>query len=290
MICQKCGNIPQCRQCDVSVAYHKLENGEFIGMCHICKIQYQPVHECPECNHSELRMYGLGIQQASLMIKDMFGIEPYIIESRSVNSLKKIVRNIQDARKSQIIIGTELLTTPIDGINFDLLVYLDADVGLNIPDFAAAKRNFHFLYDGLHNHQCKQFVVQSYKVEHYSIRAACALDPIRFAKADDEFRNEHAYPPYGDVCVLRYKHEVEERLHNQVASLHKELMFLQQKYKMDTLEIYTTPPLVYRIYGKYRYHVILKGRKLREFMDVVYSKLNLQKRGFKVDWDARSLV
>ena len=164
------------------------------------------------------------------------------------------------------------------GKPFDLVVYLDADLGLNVPDFSAANKNFWFLYNGLNHHSCGQFVVQSYKPEHYSIRGACKLDPVYFAKHDDEFRCEHLYPPYGQVCVLLYKHEVEKRLHTSVSGLYKELLFLQQKYDMKELEIYTTPPMIYRIYGKYRYNVILKGKDLRQFMDIVYSKLNLQRR------------
>ena len=92
------------------------------------------------------------------------------------------------------------------------------------------------------------FIVQTYNMEHYSIRSACALNKVRFAKEDDEFRNEHAYPPYGQVCVLRYRHELEKNLYTKVSTLHKELMFLQQKYQLTDLEIYTTPPMIYKIY------------------------------------------
>lgn len=66
------------------------------------------------------------------------------------------------------------------------------------------------------------------------------------------------YPPCGTLCVLRYKHEIQERVHTQVDTVYKELLFLQQKYDMHDIQIYTTPPLVYKIYGKYRYHIILK--------------------------------
>lgn len=118
-------------------------------------------------------------------------------------------------------------------------------------------------------------MVQSYNTQHHSVRAACSLDPDAFAKHDDVFRKDHLYPPYGQVCVLRYKHELEKSLYTKVSTFHKELLFLQQKYQLNDLEIYTTPPLVYKIYGKYRYHIILKGKDVRTFMDIVYSKCNV---------------
>lgn len=290
VICQLCWHIPQCNQCDVSIAYHQLEQGDFIWLCHICKTQYSAMTSCPDCRKGELKMYGLGIQQAAQMLKERWWIVAKTLDSSQVNSLKKIKESIKDYAESQVVIGTELLTTPIIGRPFDLVVYLDADLGLNIPDFSAAQKNFAFLYNGLNHHSCSQFVVQSYNPDNYSIRAACKLDPVFFAKHDDEFRSEHLYPPYGQVCVLLYKHQVEQRLHTSVSNIYKELLFLQQKYEMMDLEIYTTPPIIYKIYGKYRYNVILKWKDLRPFMDIVYSKLNLHSRWFKVDWDARSVV
>ncbi|USN55230.1 MAG: hypothetical protein H6765_01115 [Candidatus Peribacteria bacterium] len=72
------------------------------------------------------------------------------------------------------------------------------------------------------------------------------------------YRKLHNYPPYTDMCIIRYKHEVEERLYNSVNKLNQELLFLKESYGMNQLEIYTTPPLVYKVYHKYRYNIILK--------------------------------
>jgi hypothetical protein len=55
-----------------------------------------------------------------------------------------------------------------------------------------------------------------------------------------------------------YKNEIEERLFNKVDKLYKELLYLKEKYMMNDLEIYSTPPLIYKIFGKYRYNIILK--------------------------------
>jgi hypothetical protein len=59
---------------------------------------------------------------------------------------------------------------------------------------------------------------------------------------------------------------------------------------MDDLEIYSTPPLIYKIFGKYRYNIILKWKDLRNFMDIVYTKLKINQNWFKVDWEAESLI
>jgi primosomal protein N' len=59
---------------------------------------------------------------------------------------------------------------------------------LNIPDYSAAKNNFYFLYDTFKNHNCKNFIVQSFNTENYSIRSACKMDKNQFETADNEFR------------------------------------------------------------------------------------------------------
>ena len=48
-VCQSCGWIPQCRNCDVSLNYHKLTNKLH---CHYCGTVYPPVNTCAACgNH-----------------------------------------------------------------------------------------------------------------------------------------------------------------------------------------------------------------------------------------------
>jgi hypothetical protein len=87
-----------------------------------------------------------------------------------------------------------------------------------------------------------------------------------------------------------YKNEIEEKVFTKVDTLYKELLYLSQKYQMTDLEIYATPPLIYKMFGKYRYNIILKGKEVRNFMDVVYTKLNLNAKGFKINWEAESII
>lgn len=90
--------------------------------------------------------------------------------------------------------------------------------------------------------------------------------------------------------MLLYKNEIESSVFKKVDTLYQELLYLQQRYQMQAMEIYATPPLIYKMFGKYRYHIILKGKEVRNFMDIVYTKLDLYKKGFKVDWMADSIV
>ncbi|MDR3168274.1 MAG: hypothetical protein LBU27_00485 [Candidatus Peribacteria bacterium] len=139
-------------------------------------------------------------------------------------------------------------------------------------------------------HTTPNFIVQTFNPDHYSLRTACKLDEEEFYRAEYAFREKHNYPPYADLCVILYKNEIEERVFTKVDQLYKELLYLSQKYQMQDLEIYSTPPLIYKMFGKYRYNIILKGKEVRNFMDVVYTKLNLNAKGFKINREADSIV
>ena len=295
-ICHKCGHIPQCDRCSVAVNYYLLPSWEKMGMCHICKKQYLYPKTCQQCGSHEIKEYGMGTQKLAELLKEQFGAESLIIESETVRSPKKIEKfkselaSYQQQWKNPILIGTSLLTTPIQDYPLDLLIFLNADIGLNLPDFNANEKNFYFLYEAFLKHQCPTFLVQTMNPEHYSIRSACKMKKSDFFALENAFREQHNYPPYGQLCLIMYKDEIEEKLFNKVDQLHKELLYLQEKYQLSDLEIYTTPPLIYKIFGKYRYNIVLKGKEVRNFMDIVYTKLNLAKKGFKVNRDAESLI
>ncbi len=288
IFCRKCGFVPKCTKCSVSVSYHKTGNSK-IWLCHICKSQYDFPQKCPHCWSTEINEFWIWTQQISELLEQEFKTKIQLIESEKANSSKKI-KEILKQKDTQIYIWTSLLNTAIQDIDLDLIVFLNADLWLNIPDYSAAKNNFHFLYDTFKNHKCKNFIVQTFNPEYYSIRNACKLDKKWFEKEDNDFRKENNYPPYTDICMIMYKNEIEERLFNKVDKLHKELLYLKEKYQMNDLEIYSTPPIIYKIFGKYRYNIVLKWKDLRNFMDIVYTKLKLTQNNFKINRQAESII
>jgi len=291
VLCHDCGHVPQCKKCSVSISFHKLQNGERIWMCHICKTQYTLPTRCPECQSSKIREYGIWSQRVAERIQKEFGVKALLLDSETTSSPKKTERLRESLPKFQVLIWTSLLNTPPKNTKFDLVIYLNADLWLQIPDYTVNEHNFRFLYEWFTKHKSTNFIVQTFNPDHYSIRHACKLDQEGFYAKENEFRKAHNYPPFGELCVLLYKNEVEDRVFNAVDKLYKELLFFQEKYELkDHLEIYSTPPLVYKAFGKYRYNIILKWEQVRNFMDIVYSKLNMSRRGFKVDWMAESIV
>lgn len=290
IICYECGNIPKCKNCSVSISYHKLVSWETIGLCHICKTQYNVPTTCPTCNSTKIKNFWLWTQKVAEYLKNEYNQDALIVESETVNSPNKIKKITEAISEHQIIIWTSLLATPPSKITFDLIIFLNADLGLNVPDYTSAERNFYFLYEAFVKHPTANFIVQSFNPDQYSIRNACRMNKEKFYEEDNTFRKINGYPPFGELCVILYKNEIEESLYTKVDTLHKDLLYLKEKYQLKDIEIYSTPPLIYKMFGKYRYNIILKWPNVRQFMDIIFTKLNLAKKGFKVDWMAESIV
>lgn len=277
-MCHDCGHIPMCTHCDIAIAYHQGVDKKYFGLCHICKRQYEVHPTCDNCGSASIDRYGIGSQQLQEMIEHRRRIKPCVIESESVNSPAKITKLYHTIAECKLVIGTSLLTQPIHGISFDLIVVAQADVGLHFPDYAANRNNYLLLSSLFTKHATSTFIVQTYTPDHYVIRRACAFDEEGFRHDELERRKEGNYPPFTQMCVVMYKHEIEGRLYTSIHKLYQELLFLKETYNRDDLELYATPPTIYKVYGKFRYNIILKGRDVRAFMDIAYSKLQMHSR------------
>ena len=255
-------------------------------------MQYNFSTTCQKCGEISVKTYGLWTQQVAEYVENEYKAKTLIVDSDHANSptkVKKLIDQLKE-KQPQIVIWTSLLCQPSKEYPLDMIIFLNADLWLNIPDFNVWEKNFHLLYECFSKYDCKNFIVQTFNPMQYSIRNACRMDEKRFREEENSFRESNKYPPYADLCVILYKNEIEEKVFNKVDQLYKELLYLAQKYQMKDLEIYSTPPLIYKMFGKYRYNIILKWKEVRNFMDVVYTKLNLNAKWFKVNWDADTIV
>ncbi len=292
LVCKDCGYIPKCNNCDVPIAYHKLKNGEFIGLCHICKNTYNLYINCPNCWWSNLKFYGVWWEQIVDYISSEFWKKAIFLHSEKINSLKKIDNILSAIKNSDVLIWTSLIIWWLKKYIFrpDLVIFQNADVWINIPDYTSNYKNFLFLYEWINNIDSKYFIIQTYNIEYPHIRYICKNDFDWFKKFELEYRKKYNYPPFSQMAVIMYKHEIEEKLFDKVNKLFKEILYLKEKYWFDNIDIYSSPPLIYKMFWKYRYNIILKWLNVRQFLELIYEKLNIYSRWFKMDWMPQDIV
>lgn len=290
MTCVDCGHIPMCQHCDLAIARHKDTHGQFFGLCHLCKTYYPATGTCATCHGHQFENYGYGLQHLAEQIKKNYGIESTILERTQANSLPKIQKLMQHIPSSRCILSTNLLSEPPVNLPIDLLIVTHADKWLQSPDLYAARRTYSFLQELCTKYTCPEIRLHTYDTEHPAIQYAIQWKDSEMKNYEDNRRKRFSYPPYSELCVLLYKHEIENKLYTTVNKLYQELLFLKSSYQQDHLEIYSTPPLIYKAFGKFRYHIVLKWPDLRHFMDIAFSKLKISSRGFKVDWEPQNLI
>ncbi len=291
VICQDCGHIPTCDHCSAPIAYHKDHQGHFVGMCHLCKKQYPTLWACVQCHGFALQAYGMGVQQVAEWIGQTFGIQAGIIQREVANSPRKVTTLLQQLADAPVVIGTSLLYFPAKSVDADLVVVLAADQGLYIPDRQANRQTFCTLHTMIQAYQASTFLLQTYAPEHPVLQFVAKGDTAWMRAWEWAQRKSWGYPPYGELCVLLYKHEIEQRVYTSVHKLYQELLFLQQQNPAwKDISITSTPPLIYKMYNKFRYHLIIRGPDIREFVRSSVDRLQVMKRGFKVDWEPMHIV
>jgi primosomal protein N' (replication factor Y) len=211
--CKSCGWIPRCLHCDVSLTYHKFRN-ELV--CHYCGYKILLPHQCPECNDLELRPMGFGTEQVEEEISTLFPqakVERLDFDTaRTRSAYERILSNFEQ-RKTQILIGTQMLSKGLDFDNVSVVGILHADSLMNFPDFRAHERAYQLMaqVSGRAGRREKQgtVILQSSQPEHPLIQLVENHDYQRMARLQLTERSMFRYPPYYRLIeiVLRSRNE-----------------------------------------------------------------------------------
>ena len=290
ILCRDCGELMYCDQCHLPLTIHGKAEEFAFAMCHCCRSTYSVPDRCQHCKGFNIQNRGMWLEQLADHLKLHTGITPLVLQSSNTNSKTKTSKMYQQRDSSQLIIWTSLLTTASDTHQFDLLIYINADQWLSKPDFNAGFDTFYSVYDGVRNHSHANIVLQTYNPDHAIWWYVGNGDEAGFTTRDQNYKREHGYPPYTQVCILMYKHEVQSRVYRTIQKLYNELSYLKEYHKRDDIELYQTPPLMFKKFGKYHYHIILKWAEVRSFVDMAFPLCKIYERGFKVDREPRNLV
>lgn len=183
--------------------------------------------QCPNCGQGKMDPYGVGIQQVADYCKRHFTPNVITIQSSNSNSHPKIQQLFSQLRqKPLIIITTSLLQHSIT--NAGLLVFQNA-LQINIPDYNAELRNYQFLATAINSYKAPHAIIQTYQPEHIIIKAISQQDPHIFLEQDKIFRIKHHYPPFGELCIISYKHIIETSLFTSVNNLFHDILVIKQQ-------------------------------------------------------------
>ena len=140
--CKQCGWVPHCQHCDVSLTLHRNTNQL---TCHYCGYTYSIPTKCPNCEGTELRTRGYGTEKIEESIRDIFPEAKVarmdLDTTKTRNAYERIINDFAMGR-TNILIGTQMISKGLDFANVSVVGILNADSMLNFPDFRAYEHAF----------------------------------------------------------------------------------------------------------------------------------------------------
>ncbi|MEO9258253.1 MAG: primosomal protein N', partial [Crocinitomicaceae bacterium] len=221
--CEVCDWTPVCKNCDVTLTYHKHSN---ILKCHYCSYFTPPVGSCGKCGSNRLNMLGFGTEKIEddleLMFPDTKIGRLDLDTTRSKNAYKDILQRF-DRREFDILIGTQMVTKGLDFDNVSLVGILDADMLLRYPDFRAFERSFQLMTQvaGRAGRKSKRgkVIIQTGDPDNWIIQQVIRNDYQTMYKQEIIERRNFHYPPFFKLITIKLKHKSEMQLEGSSAEL-----------------------------------------------------------------------
>ena len=216
MECHTCGWVPKCKNCDVSLTYHKGMNQL---TCHYCGCTYQVPHSCPACGGVELMNRGFGTERIEDDIQLIFPearvARMDLDTTRTRSAYEKIIADFEQG-KTDILVGTQMVSKGLDFQNVSVVGILNADSMLNYPDFRSYERAFQLMAQvaGRAGRKNKQglVVLQTKSPELPVIHQVMRNDYEQLYYDQLAERQMFRYPPYYRLIYVYLKHRKESVL------------------------------------------------------------------------------
>ena len=280
--CRECGHVMKCPVCGISLTYHKDINGLY---CHFCGHKEPMPRMCPECGQSSLRLQGAGTQKLEEEIERLFPDNTYarldLDTAKRVGVMDRVLASFAK-RKTDILIGTQLIAKGLDFDNVGLVGIISADSSLNIPDFRAPERTFQLITQAAgragRGDLRGRVIIQTYSPDNYAIKAAAEHDYEGFCREELRLRKLMSYPPYYDLIRLIFSGNDEKQVAKEAGSWYESLNEM-----IPTGFIYRPQPApVNKIKETYRYHMMIKCPKGRRGLFLgALDKLNRENNNSK---------
>ena len=208
--CKQCGWVPHCNHCDVSLTLHKTTNQL---VCHYCGFTYQVPDICPACGCKELRPKGSGTERIEDALHEAFpeaNIARMDLDTtRTRNAYDRIIRDFS-AGRTNILIGTQMVTKGLDFDKVSVVGILNADNMLNYPDFRAYEHAYMMMAQvgGRAGRRGKRglVVIQTYSPNLPVISQVTRGDYLGMYNDQLSERLQFHYPPFYHLIYLYMKH------------------------------------------------------------------------------------
>ena len=298
IMCRECGYTVKCKNCNISMTYHKTENKL---KCHYCGYEENVVTICPQCHSNKIRYFGTGTQRLEQEINKLFPnastIRMDVDTVTKKNSHEELINKFRD-ENIDILIGTQMVVKGHHFPKVTLVGVIAADSSLNIDDYRANERTFQILtqvagragrekLDG-------KVIVQTYNPDNFSIICAQKQDYEMFYDTEIALRKQLNYPPFYDIILIGFNSLSENEI-KKVAD--ESYTYLKENLPQDEFNVLRPMPSpIDKIQNRFRWRIIIKGnvdnkanKILNDYLKNIYDK-NYKNTKISIDINPNNMI
>ncbi len=298
--CPDCAEVPTCKNCSVTLVYHKTSNQL---RCHYCGYTAKAHRFCVRCGYPNMSEVGTGTQRIEDELNEFLlsneidaSIERMDLDTTKLKGSHRAMLERFSEGRTDILLGTQMVAKGIDFERVTLVGVVNADIQLFLPDFRAGERTLQLLLQvsgraGRSSSKSGEVLIQTAHPNNPAIIHALEDDYIGFYHKEIIYRKNALYPPYSRFCMIEFTSEDD----NQLTTAVKHFIFgfpRSEKY----IVLGPVLPTISKIRGRYRRLIIIKdikefdqnGNHIRSAIKKAvenYNKKKFAKVKFTVDID-----
>ena len=293
LLCPACGESPKCQNCSVSLTYHKKTDSL---LCHYCGFEQERISLCEICGQADLVDIGIGTERLENELKIMFPDARIARMDRDTTRTKdahsKLIGDLQK-QKTDILVGTQMVTKGLDVAHVTLVGVLSADLSLHLPDFRASERTFQLATQvagraGRGDRPGYVFI-QTFNHQHVAFQCARHENYRAFYEQEIESRRQAFYPPFSRLMRLKFRSANELSLRDTLDDAFFKTQFQQLTNLISGQLVGPSQAPIRKLYGKFRWHALLKFPPSQPIQalkaDLTELKEQLIKREVEFRWD-----
>jgi primosomal protein N' (replication factor Y) (superfamily II helicase) len=262
--CRECGNVWHCPHCNVSLTYHRRRARI---TCHYCLHEAPLPERCTACGSRDLSFRGVGTEQVERAVGEVFAtarIARMDVDTTSGKWAHHEILGRVERGEVDILLGTQMIAKGLDFPNVTLVGVINADVGINLPDFRASERTFQLLTQVAgragRGSRGGEVIVQTSLPDHYVIVCAQQHDFLGFAAREIAARESPRYPPFSRLINVVVSGVEEERTQEAATAAAGWLRGLIASQRLQGIELVGPAPCpIDRIRGRWRWHLLLRA-------------------------------
>ncbi|MFN2412340.1 MAG: primosomal protein N', partial [Pyrinomonadaceae bacterium] len=281
VLCRTCGESLCCKNCDITLTYHKSSRKV---TCHYCGFSTRTPETCPFCKSEFLYFIGQGTEQLEEIIARRFSnLRVARIDRDTITKKGQLAKILNGFDRGEIdmLVGTQMLAKGHDFHNVTLVGVVSVDIGLGLPDFRSAERTFQLITQvaGRAGRGILpgRVLIQTYYPEHYALRHACRQDYEGFYNDELRFRERMGYPPIVVLASILVKHSDQEQAIRTASAL--KVLLLRAEVSKQCRILGPASASLPRLKGEYRYQILIKSQNRKDLRSVIDSAINSFEEG-----------